>query len=138
MIVVDTNVIAYLFLPSEFSAAARRVYELDSRWVAPLLWRSELRNVLSVSVQQADLILQDALEVMEAATDLMRGGEYEAPSDLVLQLAADSRCSAYDCEFVALALELDVGLVTEDRRIHRAFGDTAVRLREFTDERGGE
>ena len=48
MIVVDTNTIAYLYLPSRYTADVTRVLEKDASWAAPLLWRSEFRNVLSV------------------------------------------------------------------------------------------
>ncbi len=47
MIVVDTNVIAYLWLPGARTAAAERLVKKDSDWNAPLLWRSEFRNVLA-------------------------------------------------------------------------------------------
>ena len=39
---------------------------------------------------------------------------------------ATSHCSAYDCEFVALALELEVPLVTADRQLLRSFPRIAV------------
>ena len=48
MIVVDTNVISYLLLPTPMTAAAEGLYQYDSEWSAPLLWRSELRNVLAL------------------------------------------------------------------------------------------
>ncbi len=48
MIVVDTNVIAYLYLSNERSQQVERLLEKDSEWAAPLLWRSELRNVLAL------------------------------------------------------------------------------------------
>ncbi len=48
MIVVDTNVVGYLFLSSEKSVLAERALEKDNEWATPILWRSEFRNVLSV------------------------------------------------------------------------------------------
>jgi predicted nucleic acid-binding protein len=46
----------------------------------------------------------------------------------VLQLAAASRCTAYDCEYVALAYALDVPLVTVDRQILSHFPERAIAL----------
>jgi predicted nucleic acid-binding protein len=41
-------------------------------------------------------------------------------SQQVLELAIRSRCSAYDCEFIALAQDLRVPFVTADRQVpHR-------------------
>ena len=50
----------------------------------------------------------------------------------VLQLAVDSGCSAYDCEFVALAEWLDAHLVTFDRAVLRAFPERAMAPASFT------
>ena len=47
MIVVDTNVIGYLFLSSDQSVLAERALQKDNEWAAPILWRSEFRNVLT-------------------------------------------------------------------------------------------
>ncbi len=46
MIVVDTNILAYLFLPGEFSESAGNLLLEDSEWAAPVLWKSEFRNIL--------------------------------------------------------------------------------------------
>ena len=128
MIVVDTNVIAYLLMPGDKTPEARRTLARDAAWAAPLLWRSELRNVLAVALRQRGLTMTGALDVMDAATTLMAGGEYAVPSPAVLRLAASSTCSAYDCEFVTLAQELGVPLVTADRQVLAAFDGTAVAL----------
>jgi predicted nucleic acid-binding protein len=48
----------------------------------------------------------------------------------VLTLALESGCSAYDCEFVALAKQLGVKLVTEDAKLRRAFPRWTVGLAE--------
>ncbi len=67
MIVADTNVIAYLLIPSPFTAMAERVYRRDAEWVAPRLWRSEFRNVLSLYVRRAVLTLEQAIGLQDEA-----------------------------------------------------------------------
>ena len=126
MIVVDTNVIAYLLLDSEFTQLSQRVFLQDSQWNAPLLWRSEFRNVLGLYLRRNRLSLGESLEVMQKAEQLMQGKEYQVASDHVLHLAAASRCSAYDCEFVALAQDLSLPMVTFDRAVLAAFPSTAI------------
>jgi len=128
VIVADTNVIAYLLIPSPFTAMAERVYGRDPEWVAPTLWRSEFRNVLSLYVRRAVLTLEQAIGLQDEAEDLMRGHEYDVVSADVLSLASESGCSAYDGEFVALARFLGVPLVTADRRLAQAFPQVAQTL----------
>jgi predicted nucleic acid-binding protein len=41
VIVVDTNVLAYLYLPGKYSAAAEKLLLSDGEWAMPRLWRSE-------------------------------------------------------------------------------------------------
>jgi predicted nucleic acid-binding protein len=128
VIVADTNVIAYLLIPSPFTPLAERVYAQDPEWAAPRLWRSEFRNVLSLYVRRALFSLDRAVMLQEEAEDLLQDREYEVTSADVLSLATDSGCSAYDCEFVALARFLGVPLVTADRRLARAFPQYARML----------
>lgn len=47
MIVVDSNVLAYFYLPGEYTAAAEALFEHDPDWVAPVLWRSEFQSILA-------------------------------------------------------------------------------------------
>jgi predicted nucleic acid-binding protein len=133
MIVVDTNILGYLYLTSERSAQAEQALRKDPQWSAPVLWRSELRNVLAFTMRERGLSLPDAQEIMEAALQLMQGREYEVTSHQVLDLAAHSACSAYDCEFVALAKDLDVRLLTVDKQILEQFPEVAVSLEEFVE-----
>ena len=131
MIVVDTNIIGYLYLTGERSHQAEMALLKDPQWAAPLLWRSELRNVLALYMRRQHLALQDAQMLMDEATELMRGREYAVVSSQVLRRAAASSCSAYDCEFVALALDLDLPLVTVDRQVLDQFPSVAVTLDAF-------
>lgn len=128
MIVVDTDVVAYLYLPGEHTVAAESLLERDSAWAAPVLWRSEFRNVLAGYLRRASLSFEQALGIQREAEDLLAGAEYEVDSLRVLQLVRDSDCSAYDCEFIALAETLGTRLVTMDAKLLRAFPRTALAL----------
>jgi predicted nucleic acid-binding protein len=131
MIVVDTNVIGYLFLASERSVLAERALQRDSEWAAPIIWRSELRNVLVRYLRKTIITLKQAQGIMGSALELMRGREYEVSSYEVLRLASESTCSAYDCEFIAAALDLKIPLVTVDKQLLREFPAAAVSLDTF-------
>lgn len=131
MIVVDTNLIGYLFLTSGRSVQAEQALLRDPDWAAPLLWRSEFRNVLALYIRRNLLTLQDALQIMDAATELMVGSEYQPASAPVLNLVSTSTCSAYDCEFVALAQDLGAPLVTVDTQILDQFPSLATSLETF-------
>ncbi len=128
MIVVDSNVLAYLYLPCEHTEAAEALLEHDPEWVAPILWRSEFRNILAGYLRRKSISFEQARSLQCEAESLLEGAEYEVDSQSVLELVRDSDCSAYDCEFIALALKLDTRLVTMDRKLLRAFPERAVAL----------
>ncbi|ODS96696.1 MAG: DNA-binding protein [Lautropia sp. SCN 69-89] len=128
MIVVDSNVVAYLYLPGDHTGKAEALLERDADWAAPLLWRSEFRNILAGYMRREILTLEAARTLQLEAESLLAGAEYEIDSRLVLELVRDSDCSAYDCEFVALAMTLGVKLVTMDAGLLKAFPKQAVAL----------
>jgi predicted nucleic acid-binding protein len=131
VIVADVNLIAYLILGGPQRLQAQGVFERDPVWAAPLLWRSEFRNVLAAFMRQRDLSASEAWRAHELADHLLAGQEFAVRGERVLALVASSSCSAYDCEYVALAEDLGVPLVTADRQVLRAFPDHAVSVREF-------
>ncbi len=131
MIVVDTNVIAYLLIEGERSDQAEGVFEKDPEWIAPYLWRSEFRSVLSFYLRKGNISLADAIVIMDEAENLMEGREYEVQSPQVLDLVQNSECSAYDCEYVALAEQLGIKFVTSDRKLLRAFPSIAIEMGAF-------
>jgi len=133
VIVTDTDVIAYLILPGERTEASEAVLRKDIAWAAPVLWKSELRNVLASYVRTGRLALEDALALAERAEELLATREFTVPTRNVLRLATASGCAAYDCEFVVLARELEVPLITNDRAILEAFPDTAMTPERFAE-----
>ena len=128
MIVVDTNVIAYLLLPSVWTTAAEKLFQDDRDWAMPVLWRSELRNILTGYVRRGALSLESAIEMQHAAQELLSANEFNVDSGTVLQLAQESGCTAYDCEFVALAQQTQSQLYTMDSKVLKAFAGLATPL----------
>lgn len=131
MIVVDTNVLAYLLLPGPRTPLAEALLLEQPSWAAPPLWRSEWRNVLSTYLRRGLLQLPAAMALMQRAEMLLTSQDQPVTSEQVLRLAHSSRCSAYDCEFVAAAQQLGVPLVTEDRAVLAAFPDVARPLESY-------
>lgn len=128
MIVVDSNVLAYLYLPNSLSAQAEQLLAMEPDWAAPALWRSELRNVLALYLRKNLLTFEQAYDIQTEAEALLAGNEYDVPSLEILRLVEQSTCSAYDCEFVALAKQLNTTLVTADKKIAKQFPKIAVPL----------
>lgn len=128
MIVVGSNVLACLYLPGDHTADAEKLLEQDPDWAAPVLWRSEFRNILAGYVRRKAIAFEQACSLQAEAESLLAGAEFEVDSRVVLELVRDSDCSAYDCEFIALAMKLDTKLVTEDKKLLRAFPSRAAAL----------
>jgi len=135
MIVVDTNIISYLLLPTPYSDSVDTLYKLDSHWVAPALWKSEFRNVLALYLRKEIITLEKALQLQEKAESIMIHNEFDISSSQVLTLVDKSSCSSYDCEFIALAHHLNTPLITQDKKLLREFPSTAVSVASFLSEK---
>ena len=129
MIVVDTNVLAYLYLPNQYTPATEALLEAHPVWVAPVLWRSEFRNVLALYLRKKIITYEQALQIQREAESLMAGNEFEMESAHVLSLVNASDGSAYDCEFVSLAMSLNAALYTMDKKVLKAFPEQACPLK---------
>ena len=131
MIVVDTNVIHYCWVRGQNTEIAQAVREKDPEWHAPILWRSELRNVLTAYLRRGVLTRAQIVGILGAADRALAEREHIIPDDLVLDVVASSALTAYDAEFVALALALSVPLVTADKGVLKAFPGCALTMEAF-------
>jgi predicted nucleic acid-binding protein len=128
VIVVDTNILAYLYLPGDRTAQAEALLEAEPDWAAPTLWRSEFRNILAGYIRRKAITFKQACSLQAEAESLLFGAEFEVDSNAVLELVRDSHCTAYDCEFVALAIKLNTKLATADKKLLSEFPKRAVAL----------
>ena len=131
MICVDTNIICYRYMASQFSADADAAWAKDADWIMPILWRSEFRNALAGSIRRRSLTVEEASAIANLAEAMLNRKEFTVSTSAVLQLVSRSNCSAYDCEFVALAHANGVQLLTVARHILNEFPEVAISLNKF-------
>ena len=131
MIVVDAHVLAYLWIPGDLTDAAEALLRKDPEWAAPFGWRGAFRDMVAGCLQKQALTLQAALRAVEGAEQVLKGQEYNVPAEQVMKLAERSRCPASDCEYVVLAQDLDVPLVTTDEQVVKQFPNVAKHLKTF-------
>ena len=131
MIVADTNLLVALWAGGNGAALAERIRRAEQAWEVPRLWRSEFRNTLVGMVRAGTLTPDFAVTVAIDVERAMLAHEHNVVSHDVMALALRSGCTAYDCEYVALAEGLGVPLVTFDREVLRAFPRRAVAPEAF-------
>lgn len=131
MIVADTNTIAYLYLPTAQTDDVVSLLHKDPQWVAPLLWRSEFRNILALYIKKGIIDLTTAVAMQSQAEQQLADREYTVNSMDVLALASDSGCSAYDCEFISLAKSLNVKLITGEKKLIQMFPEVAITAGDY-------
>jgi predicted nucleic acid-binding protein len=127
MIVVDTNILAHFWLPSDQTELCEQLFQWDPDWVAPVLWKSEFRNVVILYMRKKLIDLPEALQISEKAENQMKDREFHVNSVQVYKFAEKSDCSSYDCEFISLAEDLDTKLITMDKQILRSFPDRSAK-----------
>src|ERR1051325_11055557 len=132
MIVADTNLIVYLFITGDQTTLAQKVLDKDPYWIVPPLWQSEFRNVLAAYLRRG-MTLKQAQQIMGNALQTLEDRQVLPSSNEILELIKMSECTAYDCEFIALAKQLDIKLITADKQLLNQFPDYAISLEDFVE-----
>ena len=120
MILVDTNVVAYLLIDGDHTAAARELRARDPDWRSEAFLLVEFTNVLASSIASKRMTASMAADFLAAAAALFDGKLEQMPHASVLASALRHRISAYDARFLAFAEQVGTPLVTEDSRLRAA------------------
>jgi predicted nucleic acid-binding protein len=131
MIVADASLLAHLLIPSPESALAEDVYRKDPEWSAPVLWRSELGSVLLKHMRHSGMKIELAKAVVEKALLVIRDRETLPLTPAVLEAALFFNVSAYDAEYLVVARQLGVPLLTFDRKLQLAAPGLAIAPNTF-------
>jgi len=131
MIVVDSNIITARNLTSSRTSEAKQVEEKDPVWIVPALWRYEFQNILATAIKAKQIKSEQALDIWEKVSNILIGNECEPSVSKVIDLVAQYEISAYDGQFIAVALEMGIPCVTEDRELQEKFPGIAISMDEF-------
>ncbi len=137
MIVVDSNIVAARNLTSSLTSQANDLEEKDPVWIVPVLWRYEFQNILATAIKAKQIKPEQALDVWDKVSKILSENECEPSSSRVIELVARYGITAYDGQFIAVALEMGVPLVTEDREFQDKFPGVAVSIHEFVQPESG-
>jgi predicted nucleic acid-binding protein len=131
MIVVDTNILAYLFFPNPHNVSVEKLRIRENDWSAPELWRSEFLNAATLYLRKGIVSMSQAIEAYEKANRFVLSYEMHSEYKEILLSIKNSDCSSYDCEFVVLAQKLNSKLLTYDKKILNSFPNIATKPEEF-------
>jgi len=131
MIVVDSNIIAARTLTSSLTSEAKQVEEKDPVWIVPVLWRYEFQNILATAIKAKQIRAEQALDIWEKVSNILAENECEPSVSKVISLVAQYEITAYDGQFIAVALEMGVPCLTEDRELREKFPGIAISMDEF-------
>lgn len=129
MIVADATLVAgFLFPADQFHAEAEAVRDKDADWHCPELVFSEVRSVAMKHRKKGD-----TLDSVIARCNLIAAAVsvYRMHSHTVLHAAEEGAIWVYDAEYVALARQLQVKLVTTDEEVRKRFPSVAVSPSDF-------
>jgi predicted nucleic acid-binding protein len=131
MIVVDSNIITARNLISSLTSEAKQVEEKDPVWIVPVLWRYEFQNILASAIKAKQIKPEQALNIWERVSNILIENEYEPSASKVIDLVAQYGITAYDGQFIAVALEMEIPCVTEDQELQEKFPGIAISMNEF-------
>jgi predicted nucleic acid-binding protein len=127
MIVADVNLVAYLLIQGNFTDDVQALYRQDSDWKLPSLWRHEFLNILSKYAQYDGIAKSKANQLLSNALDRFMSCESPVDYQDALAISVQKGITAYDAQYVSLAKQLGVKLITYDKKIIQTFPKISQR-----------
>ncbi|MDD5633485.1 MAG: type II toxin-antitoxin system VapC family toxin [Methylococcales bacterium] len=131
MIVIDANILIYALIECDNSRMIPQLREKDADWRTAGLCLHEILNVLTTYQRRGLLTLEQCRELLKSANHFISVAQCEVDMEASLSVAAKYGITGYDAQYVALALNLAVPLITEDRKLRQAAPEVAISMQEF-------
>ncbi len=119
MVIVDTNVLAGLFIEAPFSADARALYAEDADWRSEPFALIEFTNVPATQIRARRLTAAAAQVLIDRAQAVFGNRMQEVDHGSALDMGTRQVVSAYHARFLCVALAFGSKLVTQDAALRR-------------------
>jgi predicted nucleic acid-binding protein len=130
MLVIDTNIIAPLYVRSARTEAVIRLFAQDQIWRTEPLALIELSNVLITYERARYITAAVARGCLDRAAAFLQPNLFRVSHQAALEAALRYGTTAYDGRFLSLAQQLDTPLVTEDAKLRAAAPELTQSLSE--------
>lgn len=121
MIVIDTNVLIVATINESFvEINSNKLF--NHELIAPMLCKTEFAHVLLKYLKGNHINIQQAHKAIELMTMALNFDTQSNPKS-IFTLAEKFSITAYDAEFVALAIERETNLLTYDKVLLNTFPD---------------
>lgn len=133
MIVIDANILIYALIECDNSRLIPQLREKDADWRTTELCRHEILNVLTTYQRRGVLSLAQCRELLSYANQFLAQAQCEVNFAASLDTAAKHGISGYDAQYVALATNLSIPLISEDRKVRQAVPEIVMSMQQFVD-----
>lgn len=130
MLVVDTNIIAPLYIAGACTARVHELHRADGLWRTDPLALLEFSNILATYRRAQYLTASQARKCLAEAERFIGPHQMGVPHEVALRIAIHYRITTYDARFVAVASHLKTRLVTEDKKLRAAVPELTQSLAE--------
>lgn len=131
MIIADTCLIFHLFNETILTASAQEILKKDPNWVVPRLWQEEYANILSKLARKEHRSIDEVIDHFNYTVNELKHFEINVNVEKALEISLKYKISVYDAHFIALALDFNTLLVTEDEEILKNCSNLSINLHNF-------
>ncbi len=129
MIVVDCTVVADFFIGNEeMQGSVQRLLEMDSEWIAPVLWRYEFGHVLLKEVRGGRMTKDLMDRFLAAAENLIVESAVDFDATAIAALSHSKDLSYYDASYVWLGQSRELAFYSRDGKLSRKCGNMVMQM----------
>jgi len=125
MIIIDTNVLVYYLFDNYHEKLSVEVFKKVKEWYVPQLVITEFSSAITQHYRHGIITKKESYDLLLALNLIIRNRTLRCNRRKVLEVALESGLSIYDSEFIALAIQKNATLITNDKKIINTFPDIA-------------